>query len=331
MRDSSRPWYGAMPDARAVRIAGTTVGLLGAVAMAYGLLYWFTQPHYPADTLTYYLAGARLNAGHHLYDLGPGDPWLFGPPEFPLFGPPLIAVLWRPLAALPGHFGMLLWLITMAYATMLALSLLLLGTRGWAGLLVVVLMPSLMLLVGVGNVDALVLLGTIAVWLLLGSGKDRGAGALVGLLASLKLTPAVLVVWLITSRRWHALRWALGSIAVLAGITVLGSSPDIFLRYLRVMHDGAASGRPWTIALLGLGFLAIAVLRKRQATTFAIAALLMPVGSPVAAWHSWSMLLAAVTPWIRLDGARKDLRTADLAPTAVDPGVGPLRHDAPGD
>src|SRR3954451_3473833 len=62
------------------------------------------------DATTYLAAGERLNAGHDLYKLGPGDrPVLEIPGLYsaPLLSPPPIAVMWRPIAVVP--WGWSLW------------------------------------------------------------------------------------------------------------------------------------------------------------------------------------------------------------------------------
>src|SRR5438874_8322160 len=67
------------------------------------------------DAETYLAAGERLNAGHLLYALAPGDRPILANPAFytyPLLSPPPIAVLWRPLAALPNGWGIGLWWLT---------------------------------------------------------------------------------------------------------------------------------------------------------------------------------------------------------------------------
>ena len=184
----------AMPSPRMTRIVralGIGIGVISVIALAYGIAFWHAGHAFPGDTLTYYLAGTRLNEGHHLYDLAADDVWLYAHPEFPLFGPPLIAVVWRPLAAIPNGWGMILWLVAMNYCALTAVFWTLLGTRGWAGVLVLVLVPSLTLLMGVGNVDAAILLGVIVVWTLVAAERPKAAGILVGVLASLKLTPAI--------------------------------------------------------------------------------------------------------------------------------------------
>ena len=284
---------------RLMAVLGVGIGLVAALGLAYGIVYWFTKGAFPGDTLTYYLAGLRLDSGHALYDLRPDDVWLYERPEFPLYGPPLVAVLWRPLAAIPGGWGIIVWLILMAFVTLSAVIYILLGTRGWAGLLVIPLIPSLTLLIGVGNVDALVLAGSIAAWSLTASGRWRTAGILVGALASLKLTPAILLIWLIATRRWEAVRWTIATGLVLAVVAVLGTEPGIWYRYLRVVTEGSQGGNTAALVVLLIGIVAVVVLRDRSALSFAISVILMPLGSPVAAGHSWSVMLAAVAPWVR--------------------------------
>lgn len=195
---------------------------------------------------------------------------------------------------------MIVWLIAMLFVGLWAAFWVLLGTRGWAGLLVLLLVPSLTLLLGVGNVDALILLGIVAAWPLAEARRDRPLGLLVGLLVSIKLTPAVLLVWLLVERRWVALAWAVASIIVLAIAAALATDVAIWARYLEVLRDGAATGRPWALAALAIGFLAMAALRDRPRWSYALAIILIPVGSPQAAGHSWAILLSALAPWCSL-------------------------------
>ena len=76
------------------------------------------------DTWNYLAAGERLNAGHSIYAIVPGDrPTIIWPPGFaPLGSPPLVAVVWRPLALLPDTIVMWRWWAVSA-ALMLATSL----------------------------------------------------------------------------------------------------------------------------------------------------------------------------------------------------------------
>ena len=85
------------------------VGILFAGIAVFGI-----NPAAPGgDSWNYLAAGERLNAGHPLYALVPGDrPVPIVPPYWtvPLLSPPLIAVIWRPLALL-GEPAMTLWWI----------------------------------------------------------------------------------------------------------------------------------------------------------------------------------------------------------------------------
>ena len=204
----------------------------------------------------------------------------------------------------------------MAFATLAAVFYELLGTRGWAGLLVLPLVPSLTLLIGVGNVDALVLAGTVALWALTASGRWRAAGILVGALASLKLTPAILLIWLIATRKWTAVKWAVGTGLVLVLVVVIGTEPGIWFRYLRVMSEGSLGGNTTALAVLLFGMLGIALIRDHAGWSFALSAILMPLGSPVAAGHSWSLILGSVTPMTREGGPAHLDRAEDDHPAA---------------
>jgi len=53
------------------------------------------------------------------------------------------------------------------------------------------------------------------------------------------------------------------------------------------------------LALLLVGIVGVYALRDRPAPSFALSVILMPLGSPVAAGHSWSLLLGALSPLTR--------------------------------
>ena len=77
-----------------------------------------------SDAWNYLAAGERLNAGHLLYALSPGDrPIAVLPPYWtvPLLAPPPIAVVWRPLAVL-GDPAMTLWAGAGLLATLVTAS-----------------------------------------------------------------------------------------------------------------------------------------------------------------------------------------------------------------
>jgi hypothetical protein len=83
------------------------------LALSFGLLMvilavYFERGFVPGDAIVYLAGGERLNAGHLLYALSPGDRIVGIKPPFwtvPILSPPFMAVLFRPLALLPPDLG----------------------------------------------------------------------------------------------------------------------------------------------------------------------------------------------------------------------------------
>jgi hypothetical protein len=306
----------AVASGSAFAVAAVIAGLASVTVF---LFAWFSTGHLPGDAVTYAAAGERLNAGHEIYRLLPGDsPVLMEPPypPVPLLSPPLIAVVFRPLALLPGLAGAWLWFATMAILLGLAIAVLLRAAPVVTGLLLTVLSFPVAVLVGVGNVDALVISGSVGAWLLLRDRRDTAAGALIGTLASLKLTPLILAWWLLAQDRRRALVAFAATIGALAVVTVAGSSVDVFGDYLGVIGAAAGvapggyslagvargAGVPVEIAVLlprlaiGIGLVLVVLLRSRPAPAWAAAGLLLWLGSPAAATHTPALALVALAP-----------------------------------
>ncbi len=155
-----------------------------ALAVAFGILaavqaVYFTRGIIPGDAFTYLAAGERLNDGHPLYALSPGDrPVDLHPPFWtvPLLSPPPIAVLLRPFALLPGDVGAYAWWAVCLVA--LGLSILALARRKpiTTAIAVGVLSIPIAYEIGVGNLNALVLAGLDRFLVLLRAGQGRGDG-----------------------------------------------------------------------------------------------------------------------------------------------------------
>jgi hypothetical protein len=92
----------------------------------------------------------------------------------------------------------LLWIVGIDFLTLWALSLVLLELPLVGGVAVLLLSLSIERLLGVGNVDGIVLVGMIGAW----HYRDRPgiAGTILGVLVTLKLTPAFLVVLALVNR-----------------------------------------------------------------------------------------------------------------------------------
>src|SRR5205809_1594950 len=159
------------------------------------------------DAETYLAAGERLNAGHALYALAPGDRPILTNPAFytyPLLSPPPIAVLWRALAALPAGWGIGLWWLACIGSVVGTLGVVFRRLPVLAGLSVLLFAPFVAWELESGNVDGLFFAGIAATWLLALRRRDVAAGALVGVMAGIKLWPVVLLLWFVGQSRWRA-------------------------------------------------------------------------------------------------------------------------------
>jgi len=294
------------------------VGLAFAALLATAAVY-FTRGFVPGDALIYRAAGERLNAGHQLYALMPGDrPVGLKPPYWtvPLLSPPLMGVIWRPFAALPGDIGPYAWWM-LTISSILAVMLAFVGRRPLlASAVFLVLNIPIVYEIGVGNVNGLLILGTVLVWLAALKRWDGIGGGLIAVMAALKIWPLVLLWWFITQRRWGALPW-FG--AVLVGtliVSVAGAGLDAHLKYLDVVRNTATVGmsdlsltglgvmigvplevgRFFPDLLLAVGLAAVLLLRRRPDLAFSITVVMMVLGSPVVNINTYALLLAALAP-----------------------------------
>jgi hypothetical protein len=300
----------------AVALAGLGLGVLG-VLLGVGILQFGFGP---ADALTYLAAGDRLNLGNPLYAVSPDDTYILGnkPPYWtvPLLSPPFIAVLWRPLAAIPFGPAVALWWAGAMVAIGIALIALVRERPGAAGAAILALSIPLAFQIPTGNVNGYLLLAAVGTWWFTRQGKDTSAGIVVGVATALKLTPAILLVWLITQRRWGAVHSAAVTIAVCAVVSLVGAGWDNHLAYLEVVFDTNAIGTsvlsvagalrsiglpaevarfgPWLI--VGLGVVAMAAAWRRPALTFVVTVAVMVFGSPVVNLDWLSLLIAALAP-----------------------------------
>lgn len=296
-----------------IAIPAIAIGLIVAIQVRY-----FDRGLIPGDAFTYLAAGERLNAGHPLYALSPGDrPVDLKPPFWtvPLLSPPPIAIVFRPLALL-GDAGAYVWWIA-CVAIIAATCLALLRRRPvLVGLAMIVLSVPIVYEIGVGNLNALLLAGITAAWYLLSHGRDRAAGVVIAMTTALKLTPIVLAWWLITQRRWGAVRAFVVAGAALLAISVLGAGLDTHLEYLSIITGTSASGTSelslagvaralgvspsvasaLPIVALLVGAVLIALLRQRPGLAWVVAVTTMVIGSPVLNVNWFTLLLAALAP-----------------------------------
>ena len=74
-------------------------------------------------------------------------------------------------------------------------------------------------------------------------GHDIGAGVVIAGMTALKLTPVVLAWWLITQRRWTAVRAFVVAGLVIAAVSVLGAGSSTHLEYLGIVRQTSPPGR----------------------------------------------------------------------------------------
>jgi hypothetical protein len=304
------------PTVRILRIVipALAIGTVVAIQAVY-----FNRGFVPGDAFTYLAAGERLNAGHLLYALSPGDrPVDLHPPFWtvPLLSPPPIAVLFRPFALIPNDLGPYVWW-AICIASIVGTTLVMMRRRPiLIGLAVFVLSVPLVYEIGVGNLNSLLIAGIVGAWYLLVRGRDVAAGAVIAGMTALKLTPVVLAWWLITQRRWSAVRAFLVTGVLLAILSVLGAGLSAHLEYLGIIRQTTAGGTsdlslagmarfigvdPTVASLLPavalvVGFVAMWFLRKRPGLAYAVGVLTMLFGSPVVNINWYTVLLAALAP-----------------------------------
>lgn len=299
---------------RRIAIALALIPCLLSVLVAFRYLQPSVDPHsglpqFP-DAITYLAAGERLNSGHDLYMLGPGDrPVSINSRISPaaLLSPPTIAVLWRPIAFLP--FGFALW-VAAAWAALLGTAFYLVYRSGLRGaVLAAALSPAIGEQLAVCNVAAFFPLLLTLAWRWRGT---AASGAIVGLMASIKLAPGAMGGWLVGVRAWRAV--AATAMVLLAAILIciIGAGPSSIPKYIEVARSIGPSEYSLS-GLTGIGWLTPAVLIG--GTLCAIA---------LGRWPAWSFIVAVTasvlgTPALYVSGLVTLLAT--LAPAADQAGV----------
>jgi hypothetical protein len=295
-----------------------------ALALAFGILatiqfLYFQRGLIPGDAFTYLAAGERLNDGHPLYALSAGDrPVDLHPPFWtvPLLSPPSIAVVLRPFALLPGDAGAYAWWAVCLAALGITLVALVRAIPITTSVAVIALSIPIAYEIGVGNLNAVVLALLVAGWYFFIRSREAATGALFAAATALKVTPGVMLWWLVTQRRWTGVRAFLLAGLAFAGVSILGAGLSAHLEYLGIVRQTSTAGSsdlsaagiarflgvPTEIAsvlpivLLGVGFVAVWALRARPGVAYVASIITMLAGSPVVNINWFTLLLALLAP-----------------------------------
>jgi hypothetical protein len=306
------------------RSSGLRLARVVLVSVAFGVLIMFLALYFergfvPGDAIVYLASGERLNAGHLVYALSPGDRYVGVKPPYwtvPTLSPPFMAVVFRPLAALPPDTGAYLWW----FATMTAIGACLLALVRRApirtSIAMLILAIPIVYEIGVGNVNAFLLAGTLATWYFATRGHQRASGVVVAFMVMAKVWPIALAWWLVVRRDWTAVRAGLATGVVLVAISLAGAGLAAHVTYLQVISNTVSVGTS-DLSIAGLGralglssslaaflpwivFLGCTgsawLVRDRPAASFCLCVVAMVLGSSVVNINSYTLLLGLLAP-----------------------------------
>jgi alpha-1,2-mannosyltransferase len=159
--------------------------------------------------------------------------------------PPSFALLIAPLGLLPDAAAALLWIALEQLALVVAIVIIvrwLRPTRWAVAALLVATLSFYPLWVDVAQGQANLLVLLLVTVGIVGILRERPAfGAAIGVAAALKLTPLILVVWLLLDRRYRAAAFVLGGFAVLTTAGALLRFQDTIAYFGQVL-PALASG-----------------------------------------------------------------------------------------
>ncbi len=290
-----------------------TASWLGLVA--FSIVVWIAafrafgfDPSTPgSDAWNYLAAGERLNAGHPLYALSPGDrPVPLAPPYWtvPLLAPPPIAVLWRPLALL-GDPSMTLWAGAGLVTTLVTAAWLVAGGGLITAAIIALMAAPLALQSLAGNANGFLFAALVLAWAW--RARPGLVGSLVAVAIAIKLTPALLLIWLATASRWRAVGATVVALAVIGVVSLLGAGIQNHLDWIAsVPHAAPApaslaglTGLPSTLILIAAAVVVLLVGRLGdERLTFSVAVVAAALASPALYLGTLGIAAAAAAPWL---------------------------------
>ncbi|HWP61867.1 MAG TPA: glycosyltransferase family 87 protein [Candidatus Binatia bacterium] len=303
-----------MNDGR--RLARAYIAVVVGLIVVIQFLY-FQRGIVPGDALNYLAAGQRLNDGHPLYGLSPGDRPADINPEYwriPLVSPPLIAVIWRPLALL-GDAGPYVWWVGQVAALLAAVGMLLRRRPALTATALLLLSVPFVYEFAVGNVNSFLLLGLLVAWRAFTAGRPATSGGLAAMAAGIKVSPIFVGWWAVVTGGRSALVALLGTGVAALLVSLAGAGLDNHLAHVTALAGGAVSfsplslggmlrfvGVPETLAsLIVIAIVAAAAilvwrLRRRPDRGFQVAVVAMIAASPAVSINWFVLLLALLAP-----------------------------------
>ena len=297
------------------------------------LAVYFQRGFIPGDSFTYLAAGERLNAGHSLYALVPGDRAVDLHPPFwtvPFLSPPPMGVVMRPFALLPGDTGAYAWWLLCIAAIAGVLLALTRRRPATTSAAVIVLAIPIAYEIGVGNVNALLLVAAIACWILVRDGRAATAGPLAGLMVALKLTPLPVAAFVVGAGGRRGLGGLSAGLVVVGLVSLVGAGLDAHLAYPEIARATATTGLSTfspgglarslglpdpiptlvpTALLVGGSVLAWGLARRSHpAAGFGVAIVAWTFGTAVVNINTPTLLLALLAPVAWPWGATEDPR-----------------------
>jgi hypothetical protein len=263
------------------------VAILAAIGLS--LIIWAIADWHLHDMEVYEAAAWRIRNGEPLYG---GDVDALSAYRYA----PWFAYAWVPLTYLPPLAVRILWSVMLLVATTLAAWPL---ARGRTRLLLLLFGPILVGITAIGNVHpammALLMLGLPTRW----------GGIAVGIAASLKVVPIILVLQFVAERRWRQVGFAVVTALVL-WLPVLG------YEIAPVSFDAGVAQTLATPAWVAAAIVAISVAgwlaQRRSRFTALASATAGLLALPRLFVYDVSLLMVGALP-PRAEEAGKDLRT----------------------
>jgi alpha-1,2-mannosyltransferase len=340
----------ATPTVGRIRLAFVAqAGLIGSAAVIYAIV--LSQAGLRHQDFDAYLAAARdIWHGQPLYTIFLHHPFPDPTLRPAYIYPPIFAVLVAPLGLLPDAVAGLLWLLIEQASLAAAMILVLRWLRpvSWAvtGLLCATLtFYPLWVDAAQGQANLVVTLLVTAGIVGVLKGQPRFAVAL-GLAAALKLTPAILLIWLLLERRRREAAWMVTGFLAITAMGALLRFQDtltFFAKVVPALAPGTAvyanqslSGfvrriftanpytQPWIVlpfayllpAILAILLIAWWFWRMRHRQALARAAAFIPL-VPLVSSVSWPHHLVILLPAIWLSAIAIAERDWPVAPTVL--------------